>query len=641
MPNETTNNQQETESVKLVRGRLDLQVNSQVIFDNQVYQITEICDFEMAIGVNVETGRTKPLAINALSMVEPSLFNHLEHDIHNYSDEEWLEAQHRFRVIKPLIKIHGGGRKNVEQRSKEMGVSVATIYRWIKKYKDYGNTASLVSRPRGWAAGHTRLPPDTESVIQEVIKDYYLTVKRPLIQNTIREIQRRCFLRNIRKPSGTAIRARIHEISDKHRLYQRGQKEEAKNKYRPAPGKFPFQDYPLEAVQIDHTPLDLILVDDINREPIGRPNLSLAMDIHSRMITGYYLSLDKPSAASVGLCLAHSIIPKDEWLVLQEVDADWPVWGVPDTIYIDNGPDFRSDTLRKSCEMHGINIEYRPIKTPHYGGHIERVLGTINKELHTLPGATFSSIQKRGEVDPEKMASLTFSEFEKWLVTFICNVYHLETHSELGMAPIRRWELSIFGDDETTGAGIPSRPADRTSLYIDFLPSFDRTVQAFGVTIDGLVYYADVLRKWINAKEPSDRKAKRRFVFRRDPRDLSMLWFKDPDVSEYYKIHLADVTIPAFSLWEYRAAKDKLKLEGRDHCNEAQIFRAMTDMREIENESVVKTKKAKINRQKRINHRKKTSPATPLEKQAKVQIENPASFVEEFVIDLEGLGGIE
>lgn len=32
----------------------------------------------------------------------------------------------------------------------------------------------------------------------------------------------------------------------------------------------------LEKVQIDHTPVDLIVVDEIDRQPLGRPWLSLA-----------------------------------------------------------------------------------------------------------------------------------------------------------------------------------------------------------------------------------------------------------------------------------------------------------------------------------------------------------------------------
>ena len=52
---------------------------------------------------------------------------------------------------------------------------------------------------------------------------------------------------------------------------------------------------PLDVVQIDHTIVDLIVVDEVTRTPIGRPVLTLAIDIHTRVVTGFYLGLDHPS----------------------------------------------------------------------------------------------------------------------------------------------------------------------------------------------------------------------------------------------------------------------------------------------------------------------------------------------------------
>ena len=46
---------------------------------------------------------------------------------------------------------------------------------------------------------------------------------------------------------------------------------------------------PLDLVQIDHTKLDIIVVDDEQRLPIGRPWITLAIDVYSRMVTGFYI----------------------------------------------------------------------------------------------------------------------------------------------------------------------------------------------------------------------------------------------------------------------------------------------------------------------------------------------------------------
>ena len=55
----------------------------------------------------------------------------------------------------------------------------------------------------------------------------------------------------------------------------------------------------LSFVEIDHSPVDVIVVDEQTRLPLGRPWLSLAVDVPSRMVAGFYLSFDDPSTLSV------------------------------------------------------------------------------------------------------------------------------------------------------------------------------------------------------------------------------------------------------------------------------------------------------------------------------------------------------
>jgi putative transposase len=76
-------------------------------------------------------------------------------------------------------------------------------------------------------------------------------------------------------------------------------------------------------------------------------------------------------------------------------------------IGVDNGSDFKSSTFRRACENEGIRIESRPPGRPHYSGHIERLMGTVMKDVHALPGTTFSRAAERGRQDPAKSAGLT------------------------------------------------------------------------------------------------------------------------------------------------------------------------------------------------------------------------------------------
>src|SRR5258708_7850233 len=78
---------------------------------------------------------------------------------------------------------------------------------------------------------------------------------------------------------------------------------------------------PLERVQIDHTQVDVIVVDEGDRLPIGRPCLMLAIDVASRAVFGFSVSLERPSVVSVALTLVQAVLPKDLWLADRQLEV--------------------------------------------------------------------------------------------------------------------------------------------------------------------------------------------------------------------------------------------------------------------------------------------------------------------------------
>jgi len=62
--------------------------------------------------------------------------------------------------------------------------------------------------------------------------------------------------------------------------------------------------------KIDHTFVDVIVVDQEQRLPIGRPWLTLAIDVATRMVAGFHISLWAPSTVSLCLALSHAVLAK-------------------------------------------------------------------------------------------------------------------------------------------------------------------------------------------------------------------------------------------------------------------------------------------------------------------------------------------
>ncbi len=98
-------------------------------------------------------------------------------------------------------------------------------------------------------------------------------------------------------------------------------------KYYPIRGHSPQGQGPLSEVQMDHTLDDVTIVDDHLRLPIGRPWLTVALDLYSRMVAGMVASLERPSAYTACYCIAQAMLTKKALLADAGVPGDWLVWG--------------------------------------------------------------------------------------------------------------------------------------------------------------------------------------------------------------------------------------------------------------------------------------------------------------------------
>lgn len=336
-----------------------------------------------------------------------------------------------------------------------------------------------------------------------------------------------------------------------------------------AGGNVPDIVAPLDQVQIDHTVIDLIIVDDRDRQPIGRPYLTVAIDVYSRCLLGMVVTLEAPSSVSVGLCIAHMACDKRLWLETLGVDAVWPMSGKPKALFLDNATEFKSEALRRGCEQHGIKLSYRPPGRPHYGGIVERIIGTAMQRVHELPGTTFSNPGQRGGYDADRMSALTLTELERWL-TFAVAGYHGSIHGSLNQTPAGRWDEGVreFGSQP-----VVAHPA---AFLVDFLPVIRRRITRTGFVIDHVHYFANVLKPWI-----ARRGRQEKFIIRRDPRDISRVWVLEPEGTVYVEVPYRTVSHPAMTLWEHRQALERLRQQGRDQVNEEALFRMIDQMREI------------------------------------------------------------
>ena len=499
-------------------------------------------------------------------------------DICVVDDAAWERAVAREAVIRRLASSGSPGRAEFLSACRKLGIKRSRLYELIGVYKARPVTSSLLTAPAGSPAGNRRLPDEIELVISETIAGFFKSRQKPSIHALQKEVRRLCCQRGLRAPSWTTLRDRVAALDPAELVAAREGAKAARHFYRPVPGTYQV-DGIFEVVQIDHTLVDVIIVDRAQRQPLQRPWLTLAIDVASRMVAGFYLTLEPPSALSVSLVIQHLVQPKLDWLESLGIDASWPAAGMPETIHVDNAKEFCSKALRRGAEEHGISLQYRPVGAPHYGGHIERLIGTMMGAVHLLPGSTFSNTQDRGHYDSAARSAMTLDELERWLALEITR-YHAERHRSLGIPPLAAWQEAYARRDTSL-----RQPYDPEGFRIDFLPSVERMVRRDGIHLFGLRYWDDILSLWAGR---GDRQLRVTY----DPRDLSTVFVRGPD-GQRYPVRFADLRHPPITLAEHRRAQAVLRERGRSLEDETLIFAVVEEQRALVDAATGKTRAAR------------------------------------------------
>ena len=347
----------------------------------------------------------------------------------------------------------------------------------------------------------------------------------------------------------------------------------------------------LELIQVDHTLADVMIVDSVYRRSIGRPWLSLAIDVATRSVLGFHLGLEAPSALAVALCIEHAVLPKIRSAAAPATEASWDMFGVPKTILVDNGSEFHGEALTRGCAEYGIALTYRPVARPRFGAHVERLIGTMMGRIHLLPGSTDSSPTARGSYQSENEAKLTLAELNEWLYLEIAGQYHHDIHRMIGTTPAAAWAKSL------ARGTVPVVPADPARFVIGFLPIVHRKLQRNGLFFERIRYWADVLPSIAQPREP--------LLTRYDPRDLSRLWVLTPTKS-YQAVPYADVRRPPITLTELRFAHAELRREARGSIDEERLFAMHARQQTIITDA---TKATKAARRRKEPRQRRSAPA--------------------------------
>ncbi len=418
-----------------------------------------------------------------------------------------------------------------------------TLARWWSRYKKSGfKVTSLIPQNQNKGNRNPRFDNYEEELTQNAISDY-LNKKKPSIASvyqdykdniTIQNEDRHDLNKKIKTISYKGLYKKIKKISKYTQVSARKGKYEAELDFRYIASHKPPTRV-LERVELDHTPIDLILLDDELLVPLGRAYLTLLIDSYSHCILGFNLGFDEPGFYPVRNTLLNAFKPKT-YIQSQypNIIHDWPCHGKPETIVVDNGVEFWGNDLEQTCKELNINVQYNPVRKPWLKPLVERSFGIINsKLLDQIPGKTFSSILARCDYDPVKDAVLKFSTFIELLHQWIIDDYHFRPDSRKRYIPYLLWENG-------TSEFPPKQFTEEEQKELDVIISFTdrRSHNTGGIDIHSLRYNSEELADY--RKMYDEKQLKTKVLVKTNPTDISNIHVFIEGIGKYIKVPCID-----------------------------------------------------------------------------------------------------
>lgn len=312
-------------------------------------------------------------------------------------------------------------------------VPARTLRYWRKRAEEgemaFGNRfAGLVPRISARGNRSRKVSSAVVTIMNDVIDTEVLTAFQPKVRIGYGKVRNLCAEQGLSPPSEKTFRSEIKRRREevvvrarqgRRAVYRITEFQWHMDQSTPRHGERPF-----EIGHIDHTELDVELVDSRTGANLGRPWLTILLDAYTRQVLAFFLTFDPPSYRSCMAVIRDSVRRHGR---------------IPKTIVVDQGSDFESlyfEALLARLETHKKS---RPAAKGRFGSVIERFFGVNNQTfIHNLRGNSQSLQRPRSmspSHDPRTLAVWTLPALTEAFEGFINTVYACLIHPALGMSP--------------------------------------------------------------------------------------------------------------------------------------------------------------------------------------------------------------
>lgn len=467
------------------------------------------------------------------------------YDVDLLTEEENELMEKRFKILKPIIngEIKPSDYKNyintLSDDCKSAIGSLPSLYRWKKKWDATGDKRSLINTdrftkrdyntdPRVVAMIKALLREEEKTGLSTTIRDKWIELKAK-----VEEHNEVCDERQKLKPCSQTTVFRI--VQDQTDSYAKDKSRHGNVQAELNKNGSTSQvevDRPLQRVEIDWTPMDVLIV-DTHTSKRKRYYLIMAIDKYSDYPLGFYICAHEPDTRAIKQCLLHAMLPKVHLKKLYpKLKHDWLAYGVPETIVVDNAKVNESLDLEEICGILGIEVQYCPVKSGHIKGTVERIFRTLNsKLLHKLPGTTFSNPQEKSDYNSEDEACITLKYLYELIHLTLIELIANDISPELGATPAKIWQEGLR--EARVHRTLPYKKEHLKLLLSTGVDT--RTITNKGIEIQGQFYQSLRLQEVFDRKKRKKDESKVRLRY--DMADMREVYVWDDELNQYFVVY--------------------------------------------------------------------------------------------------------
>jgi len=543
--------------------------------------------------------------IIAKNIDEREISDSLSRSFSDYSEKNRIEAKRRYQYILAVIELSPKSYSDrfikpiidtVSEKNADIAPSTRSVKRWLQAYASAGNSI------RGLLPAHekkgnyeAKVSSGVEPYIQLAI-DHFKSKEIPTVNSSYSYMEALIESDNsklapqnkLAVPTIPTLTSRIQAIAPKELLESRKGRRIANIQFKQSKLVRDVK-LILQRAEIDHTQLDLFVVDDKTKMVLGRPWVTALLDYKSKNILGFYIGFENPSYLSVAKALEHAISSKSYVKELYpRVQNVWLCSGKPAVIATDRGKEFRSVAFEEACDDLNIIIQHNPAKHPWYKGTVERYFSTLNQELLAdKPGKVMTKIYDSIDYKPEENGIISMSAFMEIFHIWVIDIYQCKPRTRKNIIPKESWQEDLDR--------VPIIVESPEKLRLILSETFTVHLGNTGIIKDYINYDSEQLTKYRSMYGFG------KVTIKRARDNLGEIYVFDDKTKKYFRVEAVHQEYAkGLSLFQHKIHLRFAKLQLKSKVNIESIAQAKVLIMKIIEDEINLSRKTKISSKQRL-----------------------------------------